>query len=300
MSRRLQGYLLLSLAMMTVGTTVIASKLLAGAVPPFLATVARFALALPVLLLLLARSPVPWPRLGWRDRGLLVLQAAAGSVGYTVLLVSGLEHLPAADAGVIVGTLPAVSALFSVMVLKERPGLRLLASALLATVGVMAVAWQAPGQSSWVGVLYVLGAVFCESAFILLNKRMAQPLGALQQATAMVALGLLVSLPVALFELPVAMPSTVALGALAWYALVPTVAGFLLWYAGAARVSGSEAATLTAVAPLTAVALAAALLGDEVGLAQWLGAGAVVLAILILALPARLSDARWRLGRAGG
>lgn len=285
MSRRAQGYLLLSLAMMTVGTTVIASKVLAGNVPPFQATALRFALALPVMLWLLRRQG--WPYLGAGDRVLLVLQAAAGSVGYTVLLVMGLAHLPAADAGVIIGTLPAVSALFSVLVLGERPGLRQAASVALATLGVMAVAWKASGPSSGFGMLCVFGAVLCESAFILLNKRMRQPLGAVQQATAMVVLGLLVSAPLALLEGPVAWPAPASLGALAWYAWVPTAAGFLLWYAGSSRVSGGEAATFTAVAPLTAVALAAVLLGEPLGLSQGLGIGAVVLAILVLAVPLR-------------
>ncbi|MGC5881429.1 EamA/RhaT family transporter, partial [Ralstonia pseudosolanacearum] len=49
MSNRTIGYLLLSLAMMTVGSTVIASKLIAGNLPPFPATALRFAVALPFL-----------------------------------------------------------------------------------------------------------------------------------------------------------------------------------------------------------------------------------------------------------
>ena len=137
------------------------------------------------------------------------------------------------------------------------------------------------------GVLLILGAVVCESAFILLNKRMPVPLPPLLQATAMTGLGLLVSLPFAVFELPSALPATAAMVAVVWYALIPTVGGFLLWYAGAARVSGSEATTLTAVAPLTAVALAAFFLGERIGVTQVFGIAAVILAILTLALPVR-------------
>ena len=158
--------------------------------------------------------------------------------------------------------------------------------------GVLAVAWngRAPAASAGLspGVLLVLAAVVCESAFILLHKRMAHPLPPLAQATAMTGLGLLVALPLAAFELPAAtLPPPGALAAVAWYALVPTVGGYLLWYAGAARVSGSEAAAFTAVAPLTAVVLAALWLGEAVGARQVLGAVAVLLAILVLALPRR-------------
>lgn len=288
MSNRTLGYLMLTLAMMTVGSTVIASKFIAGSMPPFFATALRFALALPVLIPLLFLQRERWPKLTRSDGFLLLLQAGAGSVGYTTLLISGLSYLPAADAGVIIGTLPAVSALFSVMVLGERPSARLLIAVGLATIGVMAVAWKGSGPLSLIGMACILGAVVCESAFILLNKRMRVPLRPLLQTTAMTVLGLLVSLPVAFLELPFAMPGSEAIAAVIWYALVPTVGGFLLWYGGAARVSGSEAATFTAVAPLTAVLLAALVLGEQIEMSQAVGVAAVMLAILVLTIPARL------------
>ena len=298
MPPRLAGYLLLALAMTTVGTTVIASKILAGSIAPFLATALRLAVALPVLLALAWLRGERWPALTPREWALLALQAAAGSggqrraaagsVGYTAFLIAGLAHLPAADAGVLIGTLPAMAALFSNVVLGERPGPRLWLAVLLATGGVMAVAWNGRALTASTGVPLVLAAVVCESAFILLHKRMARPLSPLAQATAMTGLGLLVALPFAAWQLPAAtLPPPSAMAAVAWYALVPTVGGFLLWYAGAARVAGSEAAAFTAVAPLTAVALAALWLGEPVGAQQALGALAVLLGILVLALPRR-------------
>jgi drug/metabolite transporter (DMT)-like permease len=113
------------------------------------------------------------------------------------------------------------------------------------------------------------------------------PLAPLVQATAMAGLGLAIAAPFALLDLQDAVWTRPALAAVAWYALVPTVGGFLLWYAGAARVSGAEAATFTAVAPLTAVAGAALLLGEQVGPAQLAGMLAVIGAIALLSLPAR-------------
>lgn len=285
--QRASGYLMLSLAMMTVGSTVIASKLIAGNLPPFSATALRFAMALPFFLLLIHLRRERWPRLCGGAWGLLLLQAGAGSVGYTTLLISGLVYLSAADAGVIIGTLPVVSALFAIIVLRERPTPRLVLSVLLATTGVMIVAWTGAGPASLTGILLILGAVVCESAFILLNKRMPEPLPPALQATAMTGLGLLVSIPFAVFELPVNVPPSAALMAVAWYALIPTVIGFLLWYGGAARASGSEAATFTAVAPVTAVVFAVLVLGEPISVMQISGITAVVLAILILSLPVR-------------
>jgi drug/metabolite transporter (DMT)-like permease len=75
--------------------------------------------------------------------------------------------------------------------------------------------------------------------------------------------------------------------AVGYYALVPTVGGFLLWYAGAARVRGSEAALFTALAPVCAVLLAASVLGESVTLPQAAGMGCVLGGVLIQGLAAR-------------
>ncbi|MFN3280278.1 MAG: hypothetical protein ACK40I_01195 [Tabrizicola sp.] len=81
MTERRLGYPLLTLAMSTVGTTVIASKLIADAIPPFAASALRFALALPILIRLMAVGGARLPRLRCRTWGLLALQAGAGSAG---------------------------------------------------------------------------------------------------------------------------------------------------------------------------------------------------------------------------
>lgn len=63
---------------------------------------------------------------------------------------------------------------------------------------------------------------------------------------------------------------------------MPTVAGFVLWYAGAERVAGSEAALFTAIAPVSAVLLAALLLDESMSARQLAGMACVLGAVLIL------------------
>jgi drug/metabolite transporter (DMT)-like permease len=65
---------------------------------------------------------------------------------------------------------------------------------------------------------------------------------------------------------------------------VPTVGGFILWYQGAARVSGAEASLFTAVAPVSAVLLAALVLGETVTTNQIAGIGCVLAAVISLGL----------------
>lgn len=289
------GFLCLTLAMVGVGSTVVASQLAGEGLPPFTAAALRFLLAFPLFWLLMRVRREPWPRPGRRDLLLLVVQAGAGSVGCTVLLVAGTGLTSAADAGVVLGTLPAMSTLIAAAVLRERQGPRDWAAAALATAGAVAVA--ADGEAgggvpggALAGNLLVLGAVGCEALFILLNKRLRAPLPPLAQSAAMTGLGLVLSVvPALLLERDrVALgASPGALLAVAYYAAVPTVLGFLLWYAGAARTTGTQAALFTAFAPASAVTFAALLLGEPLTGAHALGLCLVLAGVLLGARSAR-------------
>lgn len=293
MSEKVRGYIYLSLAMILVGSTVIASKIIATGLPPFSATALRFAVAFPVFLLLMRLTKAPWPRLERRDWLILIAQAGAGSVGYTTLLIAGLSLTSATDAGVVIGTLPVVSAAIAILLLGERPDRRMLAAIALAAFGVLTIVFK-PGDGephSSLGISLIFGAVVCEGLFILINKRVKTEISPLALSTLMAGLGFAVAFVPALFEAPSeAALDTGAITAVLYYALIPTVAGFLLWYAGAARVSGTEASVFTALAPVSAVAFAFLLLGEPVGIFQVAGITCVLAAVLGLSVPQILSN----------
>ncbi|XLZ69258.1 DMT family transporter [Massilia sp. SR12] len=301
------GYLYCALAMVTVGSTVVVSKIIGATLPPFTATALRFAMALPVFLALCWLLRARMPRVDLRDAALLVMQACAGSVGYTVLLISGTTLSSAATAGVLLGTLPIVSGAFAVLVLGERPSLRLLAAIGLAAIGVIVasgvmwpVAVTVPGASAMpdgrvadyglnvqqaLGSALMLAAVACEAFFILLHKRLRAPIDALPLSTLMCAMGFLFAGVVALFaEHPWQLEiDAIAWKAMAFYALVPTVLGFLLWYVGTSRVSGMEAALFTALAPVSATILASTILREPIMPNQLAGLACVLAAVASLA-----------------
>jgi drug/metabolite transporter (DMT)-like permease len=121
---------------------------ISGALPPAVAGAARLAIAVAVL--------VPW---AWRrerqafsgafalhDRLILAVQAAAGTVGFTVLMLLGTARTSAADASVIAGTLPAVAAVVSILLFRERPGPRTWLAIALAVVALLAVHAPAAGS----------------------------------------------------------------------------------------------------------------------------------------------------------
>ncbi|MCA3812220.1 MAG: DMT family transporter, partial [Burkholderia sp.] len=133
------------------------------------------------------------------------------------------------------------------------------------------------------GDALVLAAVACEAVFILLNRRLAAPFPPLALSTAMSGLGFVLALVPAAFEWrAVANGWTIgAVSAITYYALVPTVLGYLCWYAGSARTSGTEAALFTAVAPVSAVLFAIALFGETLTGTRIAGIALVVAGMLV-------------------
>ncbi|MGU7773058.1 DMT family transporter [Burkholderia sp. MR1-5-21] len=298
MKTRLIGYLYLAAAMTGVGSTVIASRIAADGLPPFTATALRFLIATPLLFALMRMQRVRWPRLSLRDWVLLVVQAAAGGVGYTVLLISGTRLSSPLEAGVMLGTLPAMSTLIAAVVLRERQTPRDWAAAALATSGVLFVTFTPghalPSLQTLAGNVLVLAAVGCEAVFILLNRRLAAPLAPLALSTAMSGLGFVLALVPAAFEWHAATAgwTTGAAAAIAYYALVPTVLGYLAWYAGSARTSGTEAALFTAIAPVSAVLFAVALFGETLNATRLAGIALVIAGMLVGATRRRAATSR--------
>lgn len=291
MGSRWAGYLFCTLAMVGVGSTVVASKLIAQGLPPFTATALRFTIAFALFILVMRMTGEAWPRLNRREAALLVVQSGSGSVGYTVFLLSGMRLTSATDAGVIAGSLPAVAALVAVFALRERPGAMTVAAVAMATVGVLVCTTGATGvslapghASSWLGNLFVLAAVFCEGIFILLNKRLRTPVSPLQMSTLMTGIGLALSIVPAIIERPWTLAfDGVAFAGVVYYALVPTVGGFMLWFAGAARIEGAQASAFTAFVPVSAAAFAALVLHESMRTAQWAGMACVLGAVLLTA-----------------
>ncbi|MCX4162965.1 MULTISPECIES: DMT family transporter [Paraburkholderia] len=295
MNSRYVGYLFCGLAMIGVGSTVVVSKAIAAGLPPFSATALRFAIAFPVFIIVMRVRRVRWPRLSRRDAWLAIAQAGAGSVGYTVFLISGMKLASAADAGVIAGTLPAVSAAVAMFALGERPAPSLIGAIALATTGVLACTVHfdqlssSRGAGAFTGNALVFAAVVCEALFILLNRKLSRPVDALPLSALMSGIGLAVAIVPACFERPWTLPFDAnALLGVVYYALVPTVAGFVLWYAGAARVSGAEAGLMTALVPVSAVSLAALVLHEPVTSSQLAGVACVLAAVWLATFGRRL------------
>jgi len=287
---RLAAALSLIAAMTLTGANVAFAKAIVAEFPVYVFILFRFLVASAALALLVRGEP--GPKLAamtvaeWRD---LTLMALLGMLGFTVLMFEGLKRTAAADAGIITATLPAVAAVLGVVIAGDRLSRLQGLAIVLAVAGLLLVqAWgTVPGPSTLVGNLLIGGAVLCEASFVLLGKRLAPPYRPLRLALGANLVGLVLSLPLALPQLPAFDPASVRLEMWAlgtWYALAASVVCLWLWYRGLPHVETWLAGLATAAVPVSALAVSALYLGEFIGLPKLAGAALVVAAIVLGAL----------------
>ncbi len=238
----------------------------------------RYGLAGLLLAPILWRSRVALAAIGLPR--LLALTAMGGAPNL-LLFVGGLVFAPATHGGTISPmTVPVVGALLAIPLLREVPSAgRWLALAAMAG-GVLLIGWDgiagtAPG--AWRGDILLFLAGSSWATFTLLLRFWQVP--ALAATAAVTALSALAVLPVWLpwrASVVLAMPAgTVLWHLVAQGLLLGAVALFL--YARAVELLGAtRAATLSVMVPVTALALAGLVLGEEVGPLKLAGAALAV------------------------
>ncbi|WP_027213584.1 DMT family transporter [Burkholderia sp. WSM2232] len=280
--------LLLITSMLLVGSNVGIGKTIVEFVPVPLFALLRFVIAMAVLWPLLRVAKL---RRVKRDEWLnLFLQALFGTFGFTLLMLNGVQRTSAVAAGVITSTIPAVVALLSWLILKERPDRRALASIALAIAGVVVINLAhagaggagGVGTTSLAGNLMVLGAVCCESLYIILSRRLTQTLAPIDICAYTHLFGLLLMLPLsagALIHFDYrAVPASIW-SLVLWYGLSASIFSFWLWMKGIRHVPGSLAGVFSAVLPVAAAIYGIAFLGERPTLAHGIALACVVAGI---------------------
>ena len=275
--------------MLLVGSNVGIGKSIVAFVPVSLFALLRFVIALAVLWPLLRLSKMRRvKRSEWLN---LFLQAFFGTFGFTLLMLGGVSRTSAVAAGVITSTLPAIVALFAWLFLGERPGARAVVSVVLAMIGIVVVnlsqaqaAGGAAAAGSLAGNLMVLGAVCCESLYVILSRRLTQTLAPIDICAYTHLFGLLLMLPLGVKTL-IAFPyASVAPGVwvlVLWYGLSASIFSFWLWMKGIRHVHGSLAGVFSAVLPIAAAGYGILFLDERPTLAHGVALACVVTGIAL-------------------
>lgn len=282
----------MALAMMIVGSGVVVGKVITAGFPLFMASLLRFALATAALAPWILPKSGLLHRLTAREWGILVVMSLAGQVVFTLLLLWGLRLTSPVEAGLITSTTPAAMALMSWIILGESMNARQMAGVGLAVVGVVVIddpfslSAAAVGPGRWLGNLLLVLAVLGEAVFLLLRKNIKSPITNLELTTLLSLLGLVMSLPLALYQavgFDFGGVSILEWSSIIYFGLIYTVVAYVLWFRGVERSSGATAGVYTAVMPLTAAALSYLVLGEDFRWTHLVGGSLVLSAIWLMA-----------------
>jgi drug/metabolite transporter (DMT)-like permease len=225
----------------------------------------------------------------WRERlpdratmARLGLVALGVVFGFPLLSALALQELTSAHSAVIVGLLPAATAVMAVARAGERPspGFWLASASGLAAVLVFAASQGAGGVSG--ADLLVLAAVALGAVGYAEGGKLARTMG----GSRVICWALVLSLPL---TLPLGVAGAVLGGidapadawlCFAYVAMISQLLAFFAWYAALARGGVAKIGQVQLVQPLLTLAWSAALLGEHIGVGTVVAALAVVASVL--------------------
>lgn len=285
-----RAYALLAASTSLVGSYVGLSKLLVAAFPVFLLAGLRFGLAA-LLMLPWLKKPADEAPLDAHARLLLFLESFLGNFLFSICMLFGLRQSSAVVAGVIMAGIPAAVALLSWAALKERPSRRVLAGVACAVGGIALVATGKRGgaDTTIIGALLLLAAVFCEACYVVIGKKLTAGLGPKRISALINLWGLVLVSPLALWQalgFDFSTPRPLDWGLLGYYAATASVITVWLWMAGLKRLPAAQAGVFMVFLPVS-TALVGLLLGETLSSLQALAYGLALSGVLLATWPGR-------------
>ncbi|KJC64723.1 DMT family transporter [Agreia bicolorata] len=219
-------------------------------------------------------------------------------IGFPLLTSFALQTVPAAHGAVVIGLLPAATAIVAVIRAKERPSI---AFWIASGAGVLAViAFIALAGGGLEGLhpsdLLLLGAVVLAAIGYAEGALLSRELGSWQT----ICWALVVALPV---MIPLTSVSIAAHGwpqadaphwlAFGYLSLVSMFLGFFAWYRGLAIGPIAQVSQIQLVQPVLTIIWSALIVGERLDLLVWLGA-LVVVACAATAVRARVASSSVR------
>jgi drug/metabolite transporter (DMT)-like permease len=285
-----RAYALLAASTSLVGSYVGLSKLLVAAFPVFLLAGLRFGFAA-VLMLPWLKKPAEEAPLDARSKWLLFLESFLGNFLFSICMLFGLRQSSAVVAGVIMAGIPAAVALLSWAVLRERLSGRVLAGIGCAVGGIALVATgrQGGADTTPIGALLLLAAVFCEACYVVIGKKLTAGLGPKRISALINLWGLVLVLPLALWQglsFDFGAPRLLDWALLAYYAATASVITVWLWMAGLQGLPAAKAGVFMVFLPIS-TALIGLALGESISALQALAYGLALSGVLLATWPAK-------------
>lgn len=227
---------------------------------------------------------------------ILFVQGFVGIFFYRIFLVIGVGMSSAAEAGIVTGATPALTALLTYFILRELLNRRSVIGILMTVIGILLLQGvpfdlAAFNVQHFAGNMLVLASALCEAVFAVFARKLyighttSFQLSAEAQAGIAVIIAFVFSIIPMLMEQawrPLGAMPPLGWAVMCWYGILSTFGAFAFMFKGAEFCDGYTIAALTGLIPLSALILAIVLLGDHLALFQLAGGLLVISSIWVM------------------
>jgi drug/metabolite transporter (DMT)-like permease len=217
------------------------------------------------------------------DMGLLGL-LGLGVLGNHLLILKGLNYVSGAVGGVIIGSSPVVTTFLSALLIRDVPLRAVLLGALLsfAGVGLVSVAgFQAVGERPLLGGTLVFLGVVSWALYSIGSRSVMERISALTVNWTTLAVATILQIPLLWTDQKMMVVGMHAVTTSDWLALgylvvFATAVAQQAWLFGVKGIGPSRASVLGNLTPVAAIGLSALILGESVGIIEFLGIGLIL------------------------
>jgi drug/metabolite transporter (DMT)-like permease len=272
--------------------------------PVFLLAWLRFGIAAVAMAHWVRRRAGDAP-LSAHDRRLMFWESFLGNFLFSICMLFGVAATSALAAGVVMAAIPATVAILSRLFLGERISTRVQWAIACAAAGIalLALARQtgtADGaEAPWWGYALLLGAVVCESSYVVIGKRLTGNVSPRRISALINLWGLLLVTPLGVWQawqFDFAAVETRMWVLLVFYAIAASMVTVWLWMKGLRHVPAPQAGVFTVMLPVSAALVGVLVLGEPFGMAHLAAFVLAVAGLLLATWPAGAKAPAARIG----
>ncbi|MTC61058.1 EamA family transporter [Providencia rustigianii] len=272
------------------GGTFIAGRVLQTDISPLLSATIRFIFASIALISLLSLTKIGWKKITLSQLGQIMLLGTSGIFVYQILFFYGLQVIPASRAALLVAINPAMIALISFLLWKEKvtqiKGVGIL---LCVTGAVILLSDQSSDTRGFLtnkGDLAILGCVVSWGIYTVAGKHVIREVGALHTVTYAVLFGTLLLILVSGMTGVLTIEGITHLSSndfisLVYLGILGSALAYVWYYQGVDKLGAANAGSFIALNPLTAVIIGTLFLNEKITAMVLLGGCVIVLGLVI-------------------
>lgn len=296
-----KGKIYLIIAFMLAGSSVVAAKYVSEELGIFTITFMSLFFAVITALLFLRKDIIKSiKKISKNKWKILILQALLGILLFRAFIILGLDFTTTGEAGIITGTVPAITGILTWFILKEKINFKGILGILFTLLGILILQGfpfniKEFNFGNIIGNILILCAAVCEALFTTLSRKSQidedNKLNPILQSGIVSFIALILCTIPMILEKPLVSIINLSIGgwlALVWYGSIVTIAAFSFMFIGAKYCDGYTIAAFSGVIPITSLILSILLLKESIHIYQWIGGLFIFISIILMSYSQRV------------